>query len=366
MLETQLFLNQYPAEVALDKLKEKYFIDHTLHNNDGRVILNYSQIESPKHHPIVKECRGLVLDRNNNWALVARSFPRFFNWEECPSAVGLFKWENCVCQDKEDGSLAILYHYNGEWHFNTRGSFGNGNVNGLDLTWREVFNLALNTYQKDLSNLNLNNRLTYIFELCTPYNKIVRDYPEPKLFLLTIFEGEKELSYDETVKVAAEYNLPVLGAYPFSGIEDVKRFIENISSYDPTFEGIVLRDRKNLRFKVKSTKYVELHRLNNNGNLVLPKNLINTVMDNDIDEVGGHFPHIIPIANEMKLKIENTYKQLELIYDTAKTLENQKEFAEFVLTQTEFSSILFQTRKTKRPLKEVFNESRDILLKKLF
>jgi len=62
----------------LELLEEQLGIKATCHE-DGRAILNYSQIDSPKQHPIVLECRGLVLDMNNNWELVARSFSRFFN-----------------------------------------------------------------------------------------------------------------------------------------------------------------------------------------------------------------------------------------------------------------------------------------------
>mgnify|MGYP003565423402 CR=1 FL=1 len=30
---------------------------------DDRIVLNYSQINSPKYHPIVKECRALILSK---------------------------------------------------------------------------------------------------------------------------------------------------------------------------------------------------------------------------------------------------------------------------------------------------------------
>ena len=70
---------------TLETLHETYGIRHNVHE-DGRVILNYSQIDSydVRFEPIVRECRGLVLDSNNNWALVARAFSRFFNLGEEP------------------------------------------------------------------------------------------------------------------------------------------------------------------------------------------------------------------------------------------------------------------------------------------
>ncbi len=65
----------------LELLEQQLGIKTTRHE-DGRCIFNYSQIDSPKNNDIVMECRGLVLDKNNNWELVARAFPRFFNYGE--------------------------------------------------------------------------------------------------------------------------------------------------------------------------------------------------------------------------------------------------------------------------------------------
>ena len=53
-----------------DLLKEQLGIKPTFHE-DGRVLLNYHQIDSPKTHPMVMQCRQLTLDSNNNYELVA-------------------------------------------------------------------------------------------------------------------------------------------------------------------------------------------------------------------------------------------------------------------------------------------------------
>lgn len=100
MLEIQKYLQ----DNTLEDLKNNFGIKTTFHE-DGRVILNYHQIDSYKHkyNPIVLECRGLVLDRNNNFELVARSFPRFFNLGEHRESQDRFVWEGSTATDKEDG-----------------------------------------------------------------------------------------------------------------------------------------------------------------------------------------------------------------------------------------------------------------------
>jgi hypothetical protein len=75
-----LYVQQYLIDGnSLSSLNENYGIKTTI--RDDLVILNYSQIDSPKKHPIVMECRGLVLEIPS-YRIVARSFPRFFNWGE--------------------------------------------------------------------------------------------------------------------------------------------------------------------------------------------------------------------------------------------------------------------------------------------
>jgi RNA ligase len=68
---------------------------------------------------ITLNCRGLVLDNKGN--VVAKPFPKFFNYEEHkPEDIPN---ENFEVYEKMDGSLGIVFHYNNEWHVATRGSF---------------------------------------------------------------------------------------------------------------------------------------------------------------------------------------------------------------------------------------------------
>jgi len=66
------------------------------------VILNYNQIESPKTHPIVQECRQLIL-RKNTWDIVFMSFQRFFNYGENLEETKDFDFANAVALSKIDG-----------------------------------------------------------------------------------------------------------------------------------------------------------------------------------------------------------------------------------------------------------------------
>jgi len=173
MLKIQRMLKKAP----LEKIIDKYTLRACYHPTDDRVILNYTK-DSPKLSPIVKECRGLVLNKQTG-DLVARAFSRFFNVGEVRQHFKKFNWLAFECQEKHDESLILLYYWNDEWQINTRGSFGDGKVNESEKTWHDLFYMAIP--KKDLEFFD--KRYTYVF------------YKRIDLILLSIFNKEVELSH---------------------------------------------------------------------------------------------------------------------------------------------------------------------------
>jgi tRNA splicing ligase len=140
MLKTQ----EYLKKNSLEKLIKDYALEATYSPvGESLVILNYSQIDSPKHSPITKECRGLVLN-TQTYEVVAKGFSRFFNYGESREEINNFNWKNFSTQNKEDGSLIIFYWYEDLWFVNTRASFGLGKVGNSNFTWEELFYQTIN------------------------------------------------------------------------------------------------------------------------------------------------------------------------------------------------------------------------------
>jgi RNA ligase len=92
-------------------------------------------------------CRGLVTDNRGN--VVAQPFKKFFNLEE-NKHVATSDFE---VFDKMDGSCIILFYYNDEWIFATRGSF----------TSEQAIKAKELSSKYPLKNLDKNN--TYVFEI---------------------------------------------------------------------------------------------------------------------------------------------------------------------------------------------------------
>lgn len=344
MLEIQKYLR---AGGTPESLKETLGI--TNNRKESRVIFNYDQIESPKTHPIVQECRGLVLE-DKTWNIVAKSFNRFFNWGEVADEMSEFNFADFSTMEKVDGSLLLLYHYNGEWHTNTRNSYSEGEVGWTGKTWRQIFEEAF-----DVNNLqHLDKTVTYVCELCSRYNKVVRDYPNPTLFLLTCFRGETEIE-----RVNKEYfSLPL--EFKFSSVDDIKSYLDTLCKDDPTFEGVVIRDNENRRWKLKSSTYWSLHKLKGNDNLFHPKYLLPWILKGEAAEIHLYFPECDIYKYDDWVWSE--YDKLEKKWLEVKDIESQKEFA-LAIQDEQFKSVLFQVRRSNQPLREQFINSEGLILK---
>lgn len=349
----------YLKEHGLEKLQSEFGIKANRHE-DGRIILNYSQIDSPKTEPVARGARGLVVDSDYN--LVANSFHRFFNWGEHKDEMDLFDWSDFTATVKEDGSLILLYYYKGKWHINTRNSFGDGEVNNSGHTWRDLFYRAWD-YEWDM----LDKESTYVFELCSPYNKVVRQYSKPQLYFITKFvegiEGDHRFTRYNNM-LYNEFNM--VDILEFTDYHQILKFLEQKESEDPTFEGVVIRDRNNIRFKVKSASYVALHHMSGNGNIFHPKYIIPFVLSGETSEVLQYFPEVEPKLREVENIVNQAHVDMMEAWELYKDVESQKEFALGILTKTKLSGILFQARKTGRHPDEIFRESKNLLLNTLF
>lgn len=354
---------------TLEDLNAELGIKSVVHPSLPLVILNYDQIESPKLNPIVREARALVLN-TNDWSLVARSFPRFFNWGEVQDEMHLFDFNDFIVQSKEDGSLVLLYFFDGKWHANTRGSFAMDPMQHQTFTWREAICKALNVSSLDDLNHRLDPNVTYVCEFVSPWNKIVRRYDAPKLYLLTAFSGLNELHHAVVDDLTHSLFLRP-EKFSFYLLEEIQEFLAKQTSDDPTFEGVVICDRHGKRWKIKSPTYLGLHKLRGEGdNLFNPKHLLPFILSGEEDELLLYYPEVTESYLKLKNKVEQEYQSLLTLWREHKDIESQKDFA-LAVKHSQFSSLLFQTRKkfgtqqTENNLRKEFLGASDLIIKRL-
>lgn len=206
-------------------------------------IFNYTQhCQFEKEwNPVTKQCRGFIMNVVTG-EIIARPFPKFFNYEEHVANGDMIPGETPDVYTKLDGSLGILYWLNGEPQIATRGSFSSDQAK-----WATAFvqkpDVRVWTEKMDRTK-------THLFEIIYPENRIVINYN---------FSGLVHLATIDTQTGKSEpidSDFPMVSKIPFTSFEELKNMnLENE-------EGFVLHYPKtDFRMKIKFQEYVRLHKI---------------------------------------------------------------------------------------------------------
>lgn len=324
-----------------DALKNAYGIiakRHPKYNN--LVLFKYDQIDSPFDQEIVRECRGIILDEDNNWSIVSFPFTKFFNYGE-PNAA-FIDWKSARVFEKIDGSCLVLSVYNGKWFCHTTGSpNAGGDVGDFGFSFEKLFWDTFYLYSGKLPSIIVNK--TFIFEITSPFNKIVVRHDKPALTLLggRDLGTLRELSLEEAAKFFP--TIPTVKTFPFSSFEECTASYSSFSGLEQ--EGYVICDANFNRVKMKHPEYLHLHRLKDG--LSSKRALIEIVRNGDTDEIIASLPEYTEILTEAKARLDTLLAELEATYAQLQDIVSQKEFALRALAESRCSAALFSRRAQK-------------------
>lgn len=290
------------------------------HPDAPLTILNYTVRTQVEWHwnAATMQCRGLIVD--DSWNVVARPFKKFFSYEQLG---GVVPHEPFEVLEKLDGSLGILYFWNGQPYIASRGSF--------DSEQARFANGLLRTKYREAE---FDPRYTYLFEVIYPENRIIVDYGDrEELVLLAIVEtatgAEKPLPRTDTV-------FPVAARY-----DGLTRFDDILAMQQPGKEGFVVLFDSGLRVKVKFAEYLQLNRLLSGvrEKVVWERLRAGATVDDVVRNVPDEFfDKVRAIAAELIAKynaIESrAFEQLPRSY------ASRKEFAEYA-AQCEYPAVMF-------------------------
>jgi RNA ligase len=318
----------------LEKLN-KYYEDGLLykqvHPTLPLTIWNYSEKVQYENlwDEVTLMCRGLVTDDKGD--IVATPFKKFFNIEE-----GKYTpTETFEVYEKMDGSLGIVFWYQGQWVVATRGSFTSDQaIKATEL---------LQKYNTDI----MFRHMTFCFEIIYPENRIVLDYKgEEKLVLLGAFDNWGK---DYDITDWDEWGFDVVKKY--DGINDYKQLKEMVKNDQ---EGFVVKFSNGDRVKVKGIEYLRLHKIMTN---------VSTTGIWEYLKNGEDVMELLKdVPDEFYTKIKNYVKELRYFfmsisedagkrfdgkmygkYNDKEPITDRKEFAEWVSEQPKhLSGILFR------------------------
>lgn len=265
-------------------------------------------------------CRGLITKPNG--AIVARSFPKFFNLEEHEGPIPV---EPFTITEKMDGSLGIMYFIDGKPYIATRGSFTS-----------EQAIKANEILQKKYSSFRFYPNLTYLFEIIFRQNRIVVDYGDMEdLVLITAIHIE---TGNELAVHLFNWPFPVVRYY--NGIKDIN---ELKKLEEPNKEGFVIRFKSGLRLKAKFSEYVRLHKIITQCTARTIWDLLRNSQSFDdlLQKVPDEFyAWVQTTKNNLQVQYNNIEATARLGYIQVKSLPTRKEQAAIVCKHPH-SAIIF-------------------------
>jgi hypothetical protein len=331
------------------KLKAKVY--------ENKILLKYDQIESNMSLEEVQDCRGLILERDT-WKIMSMSFRKFFNHGE-GNAVDI-NWSTASVLEKLDGTMIQLYwDWNKEkWFAATTGmAEGEGEVNNkLGTTFNDLFFETIKKYGFDIKKLDV--RFTYVFELTTPYNIVVKPHGESSVTLLTARSNKTliEFSYENLQILGNLLGLPVVKSFNLNATHFgtlIKTF-ENMSWSE---EGYVVVDENFNRVKIKNPAYCAVHHLKGK---TAEHNILTIIKSNEIDEFGATFPERKEELFRLKKAYDDLVEKLNTVWDNLSahrpkniTASEKKRFAMKVFEVTKenkleaFSNLYFNLNENK-------------------
>jgi len=311
------------------------------------VLLKYNQIESDMDNPLVCQCRGVILDEADNWAIVSRPFDKFWNAHEGRAAT--IDWTTARVQEKLDGSLIQMYWYRGLWRVGTSGTpDATGRVNGFNLTFQELFWEAFEEMRFDVPPAENARSVTFLFELMSPYNRVVTKQSGHTLRLIGLRERTGK---EYPTRSYAGYN-PVheFALTTPSEIEDTFLHMDPLDQ-----EGYVIVDAAFNRIKVKHPGYVALHHLRDN---LTPKGILDVVRKGETGEVLASFPEWKDEFARVQRAYDWLVERITLRWRMAQGQPTQKDFA-IAVKDFPYSGVLFALRKgTVQSVKEALVDAR--------
>lgn len=323
---------------------------HSAHPN--LVQLKYDQRLSPMDEPVVRECRGLILDEADGWRVVCRAYDKFFNHGE-PHAAPI-DWSTARVYDKLDGSLMTLYPYARRWHVASSAvpdAAGRAHKSGL--TFAQLFEQTwarLGYHLPDTADARC-----FMFELMTPDNPIIVRHAKPRLVLHGVRDLTTMAELDPD-PFAAHYGWECVRSLPLSTIDDC---LAAAAELRPTHgEGYVVRDAAFRRVKVKSPHYVALAHIKE---AMTGRRLLEIVRANESDEFLAYFPEFRPAYDAARAAFDVLCAELEADYHRLSSIPDQRAFAAEA-AKTRCSSPLFALRAGKAPNVRAFFASATIQL----
>ena len=329
-MELLNFMNTHPDWREL-LAAAPYHLDIRFDEIDGiqYFLLKYNQIMSDMGLREVQEARGSIFRQNDDgkWICVCHPFDKFFNYGEKYSAVHDIDWNTASVQQKVDGSLIKIWWDVDGWIISTNGTIDAYKAECGDTTYgklaEEVIDRIPNFFEM------LDTDYTYMFELTSPYNRIVVRYEGTNLWYL----GRRNISNQ------IEDNEPLL----LNGVLHPEIYLHHSLSeciaaaheMGDDEEGYVVCDAHFNRIKIKGDEYLALHKMRGNGPLTVLR-VVEMYQHGTLDDFVAYYPEFKDFTDDViehiRYYIEVCETAFKVVNSVVGAMGERRDFAMYANT----------------------------------
>ena len=291
-------------------------------------ILKYNMIMSDMSLPEVQEARGSIFRKNEDgyWVCVCHPFDKFFNYGEPQSAVNRIDWTTASVQQKVDGSLIKIWcDSDNGWIISTNGTIDAFKAECGDTTYGELVEQVIDRIPHFLERLDRN--YTYMFELTSPYNRIVIRYEGVNLWYL----GRRNiLTQEEDSEGLRLEGLKYPEVYPHHSLSECIAAAHQMGDDE---EGYVVCDANFNRIKIKGDEYLMLHKMRGNGPLTITR-VIEMWQADSLDDFIAYYPEFKTFVDEVVGQLRHLIDIADLAFSTimSHSPATRADFAQYACT----------------------------------
>ena len=274
------------------------------------IMFKYSQIDSDFNIELVRECRGIILDEDT-LEVVSYAFDKFGNVNE--PYVPTLDAKSMKSTVKIDGSIFKIVKLGNDLLMSTNGTisaFSAPVPEQVGCNFKNFGEIAVDVLTKKFGSIDefkkhLDEGYTYVFELVSPWTRVVTPFNDSDLYLIGCRNNKTyEEIFFKDIKLADYFKTPDI--LDFSTIDDCLKYA---SSLDWTNEGFVVMDKNFNRVKVKNPTWLSVHHLCENHTMSYAR-AIEIVKANEIDEVLGYFPEFKTALEDVKTRYNDLIASL--------------------------------------------------------
>lgn len=250
-------INEYTSIKSLLEREPYNLIVKDIQHFPNLYMIVYDKNNSDLNNSVVKECRGIILEKNTN-KIVCYSFNKGLNLHNnlLPNQ---FDWNSTKVEKSIDGTQIKMFFYDGEWRYASTRCI---DANRAYWYTNESFYDLFTDVKNEIDYNRLNEKYCYSFVLCHPKNRIVMNYDEPKLYhVLT-----RDLETLEEVDIDIGVEKPEV----FTNFETFEDLLNSAANSESMEEGYMLcyKDCDNIlhRVKIKNESYNKIKKLRGNTN----------------------------------------------------------------------------------------------------